>query len=266
MIARSGLADRVRRALLALILATAVSTCGDSKTGPNHPVAIEFPPPELPSIVVGDQIRDTLGNIDSLRALIFNSTGDTIHDAIIRYIRADTGHVVTIDSVTGRVVAGTDTGFARVVAQAGGLQSPVETLFVVQRPDAFMKLAPLNDTTLEFTPLRTDTIFPLSVLATAGGVPVPHYRVDYRFAYQAAFNDSDSTHILLTDENRKVSFVDTTGLGTEIATGSATRYLRITPFAHPYDDSVVVEARAYLPDHTPVSGSPARFTVHVLIH
>jgi hypothetical protein len=257
---RSG--TRFRRAAGAVLLAAAAITC-ESKTGPDVPVAIEFPPPQLPSLVKGDQLRDTLGNIDSLHAIVFNSSGDTIHGAPVRFIHADTTHIVDIDSITGHVMA-IDTGFARVVAQAGSLQSPPDTLFVVERPDAFVRVTSPNDT-LAFTPVRADTLFPLSVLVNSNSHPVNRYRVEYRFIYPADLNTPDSTRVLLTDANRKFSLVDTTGVGATAAPGTATRYLRISPFAHPFNDTVVVEARSFLPDHTPVPGSPLRFKVLVQI-
>ncbi|MEP7066387.1 MAG: hypothetical protein ABI889_10170 [Gemmatimonadota bacterium] len=254
---------RIWSAGLSLLLGTTIASCGDSKTGPNVPLSIEFNRPQLPSIVVNDQLRDTLGNVDSLRATVFNASGDTISDAGVRYVRADTTHIVTIDSVTGHVTAN-DTGTARVVAQAGSLQSPPETLFVVQSPTSFTNVSPL-DATLAYTPVRTDTLLALSVALQAGTNGVNHYRIEYRFVYPAALNTADSTQVLLTDENRKFSLVDTTSTGGSAVAGAATRYLRITPFTHFTTDTVVVEARAFLPDHTMVTGSPLRFKVHVQI-
>ena len=241
----------------------AAVTCGETKTGPNDPVAIEFPGPELPSMVKGDQLRDTLGNVDSLRAIVFNSSGDTIQGASIRYVHADTTTIVNIDSVTGHVTA-IDTGFARVVAQAGSLQSPPDTLFVVEAPTIFSNVTPLQDT-LAFAPVRTDTLFPLTVVVNSGANPVNHYRVEYSFIYPAALNTPDSTQLLLTDENRKFSLVDTTGTAATAGSGAATRYLRISAFTHFTTDTVVIEARSFLPDHTTVPGSPQRFKVLVQI-
>jgi hypothetical protein len=94
---------------------------------------------------------------------------------------------------------------------------------------------------------------------------VNHYRVEYRFVYPAAFNVADTTGVLLTDENRKFSLVDTTSVEAASVGGAATRYLRITPFTHFTTDTVVIEARAFLPNHTPVNGSPKRFKVLVQI-
>jgi len=260
----SGLAGRRRWwATVALLLAAVGISCGEGKTGPDEPLSIQFLPPQLPSMLVGGELHDTLGNIDSLHAILFNSAGDTIQGGVVRFAHADTTHIVTIDSITGHVSA-SDTGAARVVAQAASLQSPPETLFVLPTPTLFTNVTALDDT-LTFTPVRTDTLFPLSVSLASGSDPVNHYRIEYSFVFPAALNTADSTQILLTDENRKFSLVDTTGTGTSAVGGSATRYLRITPFTHFTSDTVIVEARAFLPDHTPVSGSPLRFKVLVQI-
>jgi hypothetical protein len=249
--------------LMAIVtLGVAALSCGESKSGPNVPLAIEFHASQLPSIVVGDSLRDTLGNVDSLQAIVFNASGDTIHDAPLRYMHADTTTIVDIDSVSGKAFA-LDTGQARFVAQTSSLQSPPETLFVVPLPDHFANITPLQDTLL-FTSVRSDTLFALSVSLASGALPVNHYRIEYSFVYPADLNAGDSTRVLLSDENRTFSLVDTTSIGTTGVAGVATRFLRVSPFAHNFDDTVVVEARAFLPNHTPVSGSPLRFKV--LVH
>jgi hypothetical protein len=246
-----------------VVLGVAMLSCGEGKTGPDVPLAIEFHPPQLPSMVVGDSLRDTLGNVDSLHAIVFNSSGDTIADAPTRYVHADTTHIVSVDSVSGKALA-LDTGQARFVAQASTLQSPPETLFVVPAPDHFTNITPLQDT-LIFESVRSDTLFALSVSLASGDLAVNHYRIEYRFVYPADLNAEDSTRVLLSDENRKFSLVDTTSIATSGVAGVATRFLRVSPFAHTVDDTVVVEARAFLPNHTPVSGSPLRFKVLVQI-
>ena len=259
MSARLSAASAWRAAAVVVLVAIGVS-CGDTKSGPNTPLSIEFFSPQLPSIVNGDVLHDTLGNVDSLRAVAFNSAGDTIQDAPIRYVHADTTTIVTIDASTGHVIAD-DTGFARVVAQAGTLQSPPETLFVVLRPDLFASITGLADTFIA-APVR-DSIFPLSLRLTSAGTSVDHYRIEYSIIYPADFDNSDSTHVLLTNENRKFSLVDTTATDISGFSGATTRYLRISPAAHTFADTVVVEARAFYPDRTPVPGSPLRFKVFV---
>ncbi|MEO6209772.1 MAG: hypothetical protein ABIQ10_06550 [Gemmatimonadaceae bacterium] len=250
--------ERLRAAALVCLSALSVS-CGDSKSGPNAPVSIEFKPPQLPSMLIGDSLRDTLGRIDSLRAVVFNASGDTIQDAPLIYRRADTTHIVTIDSIAGHVVAQA-LGSARVVAQTSGLQSPPDTIWVVSRPDQLITQTAANST-IDFA-VKADSLFPLSVTVSSESIPVDHWRIEYSFLYPASFNDGDSTHVLLTGENAKFSLVDTTGIsGVE---GTATRFLHKSTVAQQYNDTVVVEARAFYPDRTVVPGSPMRFKV--LVH
>lgn len=250
------------RATALVLGAIAGMSCGASNTGPDVPFSIQFFPPHLPSMIVGDQLHDTLGNVDSLHAITFNAAGDSIPNAPIRYVHADTTTIVDIDSISGHVTAKA-TGFARVVAQASTLQSPPETLFVVQRPDRFGGLtAPVD--TLDFSTASRDSLFRLSVALASAGTPVDHWRIEYRFIYPADLNSPDSTRVLLSDVNRKFSLVDTTGVGINGVAGTATRYLRITALSHSFDDTVVVEAHAFYPDHTVVPGSPVRFKV--LVH
>ena len=249
--------------LIALgILGAAVLSC-EGKTGPDVPLAIEFHATQLPAMIVGDSLRDTLGNVDSMQAIVFNASGDTIHDAPIRYLHADTTHIVKIDSISGKALA-VDTGQARFVAQASSLQSPPETLFVVPAPNHFTNITPL-DTVLNFTSVRSDTLLALSVLLQSDAIPVSHYRIEYHFVNPSDITPTDSSRVLLSDENRKFSLVDTTSIGAVGSGGIATRFLRISAFAHTFTDTVIVEARAFLPNHTPVSGSPIRFKVHVQI-
>ena len=213
-------------------------------------------------MLVGDQLHDTLGSLDSLRAITFNAAGDTIPNAPIRYVHADTTTIVDIDSISGHVTANA-VGLARIVAQAGALQSPPETLFVVARPDQFSGLTPPVDT-LDYSIARRDSLFPLSVSLASAGTPVDHWRIEYSFIYPAELNTPDSTRVLLSNENRKFALVDTTGTGITGVSGTATRFLRISALSHSFDDTVVVEARAFFPDHTVVPGSPLRFKV--LVH
>jgi hypothetical protein len=250
--------------IAALLLITAAGmSCADTKSGPNTPLSIQFDPPQLPSMIKSDVLHDTLGNVDSLHAVIFNSAGDSISGAPVRYVHADTSTIITIDPVSGHVTA-TDTGVARVVAQTTGLQSPFDTIFVVSTPDLFANITRL-DTALKYSGGLTDTLLALSVKLTSATIPVDHWRVEYRFIYPADLNSPDSNRVLLSDDSRHFSLVDTTSTDITGQDGAATRFVRISPFAHTFDDSVVIEARAFFPNHTVVPGSPVRFKVLVTI-
>lgn len=99
-----------------------------------------------PSVVINDQLRDSLGVVTPLRVDVFDGDGTQVTDAEVRFIALDTGLTIGSDGV----VVGTNirTSPARVVAQVrrGGdvLQTPEVNIDVVPLPDS---VSPTNDTT-----------------------------------------------------------------------------------------------------------------------
>ena len=258
------------RATLARLLAIGASmgaatalACTKVGTGPSVPVAIEVFAPPLPSVVVGDTMRDTAGNAAPLRATVFNSDNQPIPDAPIHFLAIDSLHHVTLDTTTG-IVVGRDTGQARIIAHVGSLQSEPISVTVVQPPTAIIPLDPLVDTlnyTIDFTTGR-DTLQKLRVrlihVAGTDTVSVPSYLVRYTFEYPAGYDNGDSTRVQLVDAgSRKPALLVTTGTD-----GSTNQALRITPFAAPDTDSVVVAAQAAQPGGP---AAPIRFVVHYTI-
>jgi hypothetical protein len=159
---------------------------------------------------------------------------------------------------------GRDTGRARIIARVGNLQSEPITVTVVQPPTAIIALDPLVDTlnyTIDFTTGR-DTLQNLRVrlihVAGTDTVSVPSYLVRYTFEYPAGYDNGDSTRVQLVDaSSRKASLLVTTGVD-----GSTNQALRITPFATPDTDSVIVAAHAAQPGGP---ATPIRFVVHYTI-
>jgi hypothetical protein len=250
-------------AIVASIAAIGALACTKVGTNPTVPVAIEFFGPPLPSVIVGDSMRDTSGNAVPLRATVFNSDDQPIPDAPIHFLALDSLGRVELDTTTGTLV-GRDTGRVRVIAHVGSLQSQPITLTVVQPPTAIIPLDPLVDTlnfVIDFTTGR-DTLQNMRVrlihVSGTDTVSVPSYLVRYTFEYPPGFNNADSTKVQLVDAaSRKASLFATTG-----ADGSTNQAIRITPFATPDTDSVIVAARAAQ------SGGPAapiRFVLHYTI-
>lgn len=245
------------------IAAVAAISCTKVGTGPSVPVAIEFLAPPLPSLVVGDSMRDTSGQAAPLRAVVFNSDDQPIPDAPIRFLAIDSLGRVQLDTTTG-ILVGRDTGQVRIIAHVGSLQSEPITVTVVQPPTAIFALDPLIDTldyTIDFTTGR-DTLLNMRVrLVHVEGtdtVSVPSYLVRYGFEYPPGFDNSDSTRVqLVNGSSRKASLLATTG-----ADGSTAQALRITPFATPDTDSVIVAARAGQPGGP---ATPVRFVLHYTI-
>lgn len=250
-------------AITAAIGAAAALACTKVGTEPTVPVAIEAFAPPLPSVVVGDTMRDTSGNVAPLRATVYNSKGEPIPDAPIHFLALDSLHRITLDTATG-IVVGRDTGQTRIVAHVGSLQSQPTTLTVVLAPTAIMPLDSLVDTlnyTIDFTTGR-DTLQNLRVrlvhVTGTDTIDVPSYLVRYQFEYPVGYDNSDSAKVqLVNGASRKPALLVTTG-----ADGSTNQALRITPFAAPDTDSVVVSARAAQPGGP---ATPIRFVVHYTI-
>jgi hypothetical protein len=250
-------------AIAAAVGAAAALACTKVGTEPTVPVAIEAFAPPLPSVVVGDTMRDTSGNVAPLRATVYNSKGDPIPDAPIHFLALDSLHRITLDTATG-IVVGRDTGQTRIVAHVGNLQSQPTTLTVVLAPTAIIPLDSLVDTlnyTIDFTTGR-DTLQNLRVrlvhVTGTDTVSVPSYLVRYQFEYPAGYDNGDSTKVqLVNGASRKPALLVTTG-----ADGSTNQALRITPLAAPDTDSVIVSARAAQPGGP---AAPIRFVVHYTI-
>lgn len=250
-------------AIVAAIAAVGTLACTKVGTDPSVPVAIEVFAPPLPSVIVGDSMRDTAGHAAPLRATVFNSDDQPIPDAPIHFLALDSLGRVALDTSTG-ILVGRDTGQVRIIAHVGSLQAEPITVTVVEPPTAIIPLDPLVDTlnfTIDFTTGR-DTLQNLRVrlvhVTGTDTVSVPSYLVRYAFEYPPGFDNSDSTKVQLVDAStKKPSLLVTTGTD-----GSTNQALRITPFATPDTDSVVVAAHAAQP------GGPAtsiRYVVHYTI-
>lgn len=248
--------------LMSLALIGGVAACTEVSTNPTVVAALELHPPQLPSVVQGDTLRDTTGAPAPLVAIAFNGHNDSIADAPFRFIALDTG-IVTIDSLTGLVVARDTIGQARVIATAGSLQSVPVTIRVTRAPDSLQTESPPADTITYVGGSDSSATLQvrLSHVAIPGDtlVPVPNYLV--RFAIvEPADLPADTAHVVLVDDRRSPSHADTTD-----AQGLASRRVLVPRFlaAIPPDSAIVV-VTAFRPDRarTPVPGSPVQFIVH----
>lgn len=239
---------------IASVAVVALCGCGDVDTGPNVATSLEFASLPFPAVVAGDSLRDTSGIAAPLRALAFNSSNDEIPDAPVRYAALES--VVTVDSVTGFVVAGFDDDTtARVVAYVGRLQSPPLRLSVVPRPDAAAKsgtIDTLRYSVLDSTKNLSGELAVRVVHRGVGGeVPVRNWIVS--FTLETA---SDSARARIVGDNGRASGADTTS-----AAGIASRKVRLYPAGlTTTHDSIAVRAVVrYRGAH--VAGSPVRLVL-----
>lgn len=238
--------------------------CTEITGDPSVPVAIELVPSQLPFIVAGDSLRDTLGVVRPLEARALNSENEVIPGAPISFVVIDTGTTVEIDDATG-FITGVDTGSVRVIASVGELQSLPITIVVTLRPDTIVPLSAVLDS-IQFLigresqiDLRVRVLHDTTPGVAEGTVPVRSYVVHFRIVDPPGLPVNDSTIVQLVNDNRRASTTDTTD-----ASGEAKRTVRLSPAVRTTPpDSIIVEATATRPDQSPVPGSPIRFVVKI---
>lgn len=239
-----------------------VAACDEVGTNPSAPVAIELAPPGLPSVIVGDTLRDSTGAAAPLRVTVFNYKNDTIAGVPVTFLALDTTGSVSVSESTG-VVVGHRLAQVLVVATAGGLQSIPDTIVVVDTPSVVLNVDSLRDT-IDYSfagGLRDTTVLlRVRVLHLPDSVPVPRYIVRYTIAYPAGLDNTDSTNVQLVNPSGVGVLVDTTD-----ATGTTKLGVRVTPFTHPFADSMVVEARAAAAPGMPALGV-LRYVLQVNVH
>lgn len=146
-----------RRRLAVLGGTLLVAACVEIAAGPGGVTAIRLAPVP-PSVIVGDQLRDSTGAVVRLRAVAFDADGDTVPDAAFRFTAlplprdttaAEQRAPVTVDSLTGAVTAsGTTTPLAsraRLVARLGDRLQFIDTIAVVKRPTRLERAATNGD-------------------------------------------------------------------------------------------------------------------------
>lgn len=243
--------------LVASVAAGALAACEKIVTDPTVPVAIQLD--SVPAIVAGDSLRDSLGATVPLPATAYDGKGNPIVGAPITFVVIDSLSHIAVDPATGKV-AGVDTGTTRVVAQVNGLQSQVMPVTVVARPDLFASTTPTQQSTT-LPSLHPDVRDTIAVKLTSAGAGVQSYPIEYRILYPAGIDNRDSTNFQLVVPGTSTP----TLRAITDAGGAAALTLRISPLITTFNDSVVVEAAAFQPDRTPVTGSPQHFVIQVKI-
>jgi hypothetical protein len=120
--------------LAAALLATAVAACREIPAPEGGVQALSRVILGSPGLVVGDTLRDSLGNVAPLRIVAFDEHGDTVASPVaVTFIVFD-----TTAALDGDILVGAHTGRARVIATVAGLQSRIDTLTVTLRPDTIV--------------------------------------------------------------------------------------------------------------------------------
>jgi hypothetical protein len=158
----------VKGRALAFALAVSAAACVEIATGPSGVVSIRLLTVP-PSIVAGDQLRDSNGAVIPLRAVAFGERGDSVTDAPFRYsavaLSRDTSDSarrvpIVVDSITGATSAPGPTPLnplARVAVRLGDRLQVLDTIAVVKKPTRLGRATQNGDSVRSFAFLCTDT-------------------------------------------------------------------------------------------------------------
>lgn len=254
----------LRAAGIAFLIAAVAAACNEVGTNPSTPVAIQLEAPASPSVLLGDTLRDSLGRAAPLHVVVFNYKNDTIANIPVSFLAVDSTGSVTVDPTLGTVVGHRLTvSPVLVVATAAGLQSIPDTIVVVDTPSVMLAEDSARDSVdFSFAGGLRDTVLTLRVrlVHLPDSAAVPDYAVHYTVLHPAPYVNTDSTNVQLVKNATVAQLVDTTD-----ATGSTNLALRLTPFTHPFNDSLVVQVSATAPGGLP-AGSPVVYVRRINVH
>ncbi|HKT06594.1 MAG TPA: hypothetical protein VJR24_01755 [Gemmatimonadaceae bacterium] len=252
-----------RAAGIAFLIAAVAASCNEVGTNPNTPVAIQLDAPASPSVLLGDTLRDSLGRAAPLHVVVFNYKNDSIGGIPVSFLAVDSLGAVTVDQSLGIVVGHQLISGVLVVATAAGLQSIPDTIAVVDTPSVMIAEDSARDSVdFSFAGGLRDTVLTLRVrlLHEPDTVAVPEYAVHYTILHPAPYDNTDSTNVQLVKNSTAAQLVDTTD-----ATGSTNMGLKLTPFTHAFNDSLVVQVSATAPGGLP-AGSPVVYVRRINVH
>lgn len=255
----------------------AIAACADVGTGPAVPAAIELPPFAFPTVVVGDTLRDSLGMVAPIQAIVRNSSGDIIADAKPSYLYADftRDSAFLVDTTKGIVVARTKVAAGRLAARIGSSLQVTRLLIATVRPDtalpgpapASLLVSLLPDTGRTRAEGNTSADLQVSLRNRQGASPVGVHGwiVSFRLVKPANPTNDTTKAVFLVDEQLRASVVDTT-----TSEGGASRRVRVRPAQFPVPqgsarvtDTVIVEASARYRGQL-VRGAPVRILLQVV--
>jgi hypothetical protein len=124
-----------------------------------------------------------------------------------------------------------------------------------------MQVSLISGTAASSGPLRVFVGHDTTIAGVDTAVAVASYLVRYRIVFPAddSVSDTDTTRVLLANDQGRPSTVDTTD-----ASGIASRAVRISTAVSVIPDSVIVDALVSYPDTTSVVGAPVRFVIQIL--
>lgn len=256
------------RALSSAAAAIMFVACVDLSTDVSEVTSIAIVPPEAPSIVAGDSLRNIAGAVERLQAKVYLADGSLLADAPVTFFTRDTTIVITADNKVF-AKAGAADSVARIFAitSAGGtLQSVALELPIAQRPDTVSPNGAVTPLELLLPESPLNVSGDLGVLVrgkNAAGVLKGSRGFIVTFALQrrdgTVVSPTDTSAVYLQNPaSGRPSSVDTTD-----ASGIATRRVRVVATSfQPLTDTVIVLATVRFKGQ-PLPGSPVRLLLPI---
>ena len=235
-------------------VAVLIAACVELPTGANDVLSIQFNPLPSPSVVLGDELRDTLGAVQGLSVQAFNYSGTEIENPPVTFSTVDRG--IRVDSVTGIVTGDSVRSNARIFATVRGLTAST-LIAVVPRPDTVAESNSRDSLSYSVLDTTANVSAPIGV-KVLHAVPGDTAAVaSYLVSFQITSPGDTALARLVTDNGARSS-LDTTD-----ASGVATRRIRldVTRLTN-LVDSVIVQAFVRYRGAN-VRGSPARLVLKV---
>jgi hypothetical protein len=255
-----------RRALTACAVAGIAAACIELGGPQEGVVSISNLRLPYPSVVIGDLLRDSLGQPAPLFIRAFGANGDTLVSELLEFIALDSTISVDSDGTVHGLLR--DSIGARVVAGAGGLQTPPQRIVVTYAATEAVKsgapAAIVFDAALPDTSEKGNWSTALELTLNGEGGAAQGYVVTYELAETPTPREPGVPTAYVADETGRAVTRDTTDIK-----GIASRIVVLRQSAiedavraGSRSDTIIVRATVkYLGADVP--GSPVDFIVPV---
>jgi len=254
-----------------VVVAIAAVACIDM-SAPSGPASISVLLLPSPSVVVGDTMRDSAGNVAPLSVQGFNAAGNQIQIQPTFFV-TDTFKTASVGRASG-ILVGDSLGQAHVVAQIGSLQTNIATIPVSVPPETLFAQPLANDTlTAPFT--LTDTsgtgrgsLRLATTITGVGGIGAVGFIVHYTILSAPPSASPSQPAVYLATTAGVPSSADTTDQSGNGGLNLTVQTAFLAPdtafFAGQKADSAIVIAQSTYRGK-PLPGSPVTFIIPIKI-
>jgi len=263
------LTERVRRRLVVgLVMCAAAAVACIDMSAPKGAASISLLQLPSPSVVRGDTMRDSLGNVAPVTVTSYNVNGEPIPEIPFETFVLDT--MFRAHFTLTHLLLGDKLGNVTVVGQASGVQTLTVNVPVTVRPTTLLRGPKDPDDTLR-APAGSDSatspghVLLKTIVKGAGDTTVQGIIVHYRLTKTLPSSSNTVPSVFISDAALKPMSADTTDAQGNAGKRQVTVFTRLlTGPVLTQPDSVVVEATASYKG-APLTGAPLRIAIPVKV-